>query len=466
MQSYDTLVIGAGMSGLAAGIRIAQSGKRVAVLERHYLWGGLNSFYKRGGRRFDTGLHALTNFAPRGTSGSPLLRVLRALRIPYDALELGEQSYSETVFRVRGEFVRLRYSNDLALMRAEIARLFPNEVAGFDRLLAALPSYADAWDAANDVGARAKVREFIRDALLAEMLLVAPFYYGSASEHDLAWGDFAILFRSIHVEGMARPAGGIKRLLDLLVARLREAGGELRMQSGVREIVVENSTARGVVLDDGEQLACEHLLSSAGLVETRALCGTPVNQRDFGRISLVESLSLLEREPRELGHAATITFFNEGERFDYAQPAELVDLHSGVICAPSNYASTSLPADKLMRVTALANHERWRALDDSEYAASKERAVDAMLESATRFVPDFRPHTLERESFTPRTIERYTGHRGGAVYGSANKRRDGSIGVAGLHLIGADQGLVGVVGALLSGVNVANQSVLLASAPR
>ena len=466
MQSYDALVIGAGMSGLAAGIRIAQAGKRVAVLERHYLWGGLNSFYKRGGRRFDTGLHALTNFAPRGASGAPLLRVLRALRIPYDALELGEQSFSETVFRVDGELVRLRYSNDLALMRAEVARSFPSETDGFERLLAALPSYAEAWDAANGSSARERVREFIRDPLLAEMLLVAPFYYGSASEHDLAWGDFAILFRSIHVEGMARPAGGIKRLLDLLVARLREAGGELRMHSGVRAIVVEDGAARGVVLDDGEQLACEHLLSSAGLVETRTLCGMPANQADFGRISLVESLSLLDRAPRELGHAATITFFNEGERFDYAQPADLLGLKGGVICAPSNYASSSVAADPLMRVTALANHARWRALDEAAYAEHKERAVDALLEVATRFVPDFRPRTLERESFTPRTIERYTGHCGGAVYGSANKRHDGSIGVAGLHLIGADQGLVGVVGALLSGVNVANHSVLLAGSPR
>ena len=79
---YDALIIGAGMSGLGAGIRLAQAGKRVLILERHYLWGGLNSFYKRGGRRFDTGLHALTNYVPRGTAGAPLTRILRQLRIP------------------------------------------------------------------------------------------------------------------------------------------------------------------------------------------------------------------------------------------------------------------------------------------------------------------------------------------------------------------------------------------------
>ena len=64
---YDTIIIGAGMSGLAAGIRLAHFGKRVCILERHSAIGGLNSFYRQRGRTYDVGLHALTNYAPKGT---------------------------------------------------------------------------------------------------------------------------------------------------------------------------------------------------------------------------------------------------------------------------------------------------------------------------------------------------------------------------------------------------------------
>src|SRR5882762_4216349 len=71
---YDTLIIGAGMSGLAAGIRLAYYDQRVCILERHSTIGGLNSFYRLRGRDYDVGLHALTNFTPKGTKTGPLGR--------------------------------------------------------------------------------------------------------------------------------------------------------------------------------------------------------------------------------------------------------------------------------------------------------------------------------------------------------------------------------------------------------
>ena len=72
---YDTIIIGAGMSGLAAGIRLAYYDQKVCVLERHYTIGGLNSFYRLRGRDYDVGLHAVTNFTPKGARKGPLARL-------------------------------------------------------------------------------------------------------------------------------------------------------------------------------------------------------------------------------------------------------------------------------------------------------------------------------------------------------------------------------------------------------
>lgn len=457
---YDALVIGAGMSGLAAGIRLAQMGKRTAVLERHYLWGGLNSFYKRRGRRLDTGLHAFTNYVPRGASGAPLTRLLRQLRIPYDAFRLAPQGWSRVVFRVGGELIELRFSNDPELLRSEVARVFPSEREGFDRLVAALPSYSDDSPEGFAASARAKLREFLREPLMIEMLMAGPSYYGSPTERDLSWNDYGVLFRSIHVEGMARPEEGVKRVLDVLRERLTAEGGELRTRSGVRRIVVEHGAVRGVVLDDGEELECASVFSSAGRVETRELCGEEADAADIGRLSFVETTTVLDREPRELGFEATITFFNDGERFEYARPDELIDVRSGVMTVPNNYRTREPLPEGMVRATVLANYDEWRALTPEQYAERKAQAYDQVQATVARFGHDPRPYATWSDAFTPLTVERFTGKRGGAVYGSPRKSRDGASGTAGLHLIGTDQGLVGIVGALLSGILVANRALL------
>ena len=118
---YDTIIIGAGMSGLAAGIRLAYYDQRVCILERHYTIGGLNSFYRLRGRDYDVGLHALTNVTPKGTKTGPLARLLRQLRLRWDDFAIAPQLGSEIAF----PGVRLRFDNNDRTLRDEVAWAFP-----------------------------------------------------------------------------------------------------------------------------------------------------------------------------------------------------------------------------------------------------------------------------------------------------------------------------------------------------
>ncbi|HUR27782.1 MAG TPA: NAD(P)/FAD-dependent oxidoreductase [Planctomycetota bacterium] len=468
-MGHDTLIIGAGMSGLAAGIRLAQFDRRVLIVERHSLWGGLNSFYKLKGRMFDSGLHALTNFAKKGTPHVPLTRILRQLRIGYDELELGQQSGSRIWFDGRS----LAFTNDAEVFLAEVAREFPGEIDGLRRMIAELPGYSAPPDPRPERSARRELARWIRDPELVEILMLPTCIYGSAREDDLDWDQFAILFRAIFLEGFSRPEGGIKALLDLLVRRYKSAGGVLRMNSGVERILVRDGAAIGVVLDSGEELFAERVFSSAGHAETARLLPHAARASDraspaVGRLSFLESIAVLDAEPRALGLDTTIGFFNHGKRVHYRGPETAVDVRSGVVCSPNNFARKTPLSDGFVRVTALADHAVWSTLPEAEYRERKEQAADAMFASAARAFPGLEAcvaHTLFRDTFTPRTIEHYTGHLGGAVYGAPQKRRDGSTGIARLSLIGTDQGMLGIVGALLSGITVANQHALMEAAP-
>lgn len=456
---YDTLIIGAGMSGLAAGIRLAYYDQRVCILERHNTIGGLNSFYRLHGRDYDVGLHAVTNFTPKGTKTGPLAKLLRQLRFRWDDFAISPQLGSEIAF----PGVRLRFDNDPETLRQEISWAFPQQIDNFDRLSREIVSYDDLSDEHMNQSAREVVGEIITDPLLVEMIMCPLMYYGSARENDMDWGQFSIMFRSIFLEGLGRPAAGVRLILKHLVRKFRALGGELKLRSGVKRLVVENDRVVRVILDNDEELEARNIVSSAGWCETMRLCddGQPVvASRVPGQLSFCETIATLDRAPSDLGHDRTITFFNDHDKFVWQKPDELCDVRSGVICSPNNFAYDSPLDDSTMRITALANFDRWRELDEPTYRVEKLRWYDRIAESAVRFVPDYRGRVVATDMFTPTTIVRYTGHDNGAVYGAPEKQLDGRTHLENLFVCGTDQGFVGIIGSLTSGIAMANQHCL------
>ena len=232
---YDTLIIGAGMSGLAAGIRLAHFGQRVCILERHSAIGGLNSFYRQRGRTFDVGLHAVTNYTPKGARTGPLARLLRQLRLAWDEWALAPQIGSAIVF----PGTTLRFSNDFELLESEVQRHFPRQVDNFRRLVAQLHDYDQFGQSGASRSAREVVAGIIDEPLLVEMIFCPILYYGGAAEHDIDFDQFSILFRSIFLEGLPGRWPESSGMLKMLVRRFKEHGGELRLRAAVEKIVVE-----------------------------------------------------------------------------------------------------------------------------------------------------------------------------------------------------------------------------------
>jgi phytoene dehydrogenase-like protein len=468
---YDVAIIGAGMSGLAAGIRLAHFGKKVCIFERHNAVGGLNSFYSLAGRKYDVGLHAMTNYVRPGVKGTPLTKLLRQLRIERDEFALCEQKQSRVAFGPRGE-VSLRFTNDFAVLEAEVASHFPAQVDGFRALVTAVKAYDDVALDAAPVSAREIVRRHVTDPLLEDMLFCPVMYYGSAQERDMEFGQFVIMFKALFLEGFARPLEGVRLILRVLLEKYRTAGGERRMKCGVQRIVTREGRAAALVLDTGEEITADHVISSIGAPETDRLVHpghrTEGTGQQPGRLSFIETITVLDRPPAALGWSDdTIVFFNDSPRFDYARPDDQVDPRSGVICFPNNFA---YPAgaqldEGFLRITCLANYDRWATLPDATYRADKQRWFATAQRSARRFLPAVADDVLARatvttDMFTPRTITKFTGHLQGAIYGATTKNRPGRTALSNLYLCGTDQGFLGIVGAMLSGISMANYHIL------
>jgi len=457
MAAYQLLIIGGGWSGSAAGLRAARFGLKTLIIEQHGLPGGLNSFYLRQGHLLETGLHAMTNCAPPGAKRAPLNRLLRQLHLSRKQFDFHEQIGSEIRFAGRS----LLFTNDPAVLEAEIGRAFPEAIDRFRQLKQTIAAY-DPFAVAPWRSSRQFLAEHLRQPELADMLLLPLMVYGNAEEEDMDLGQFVIMFRAVFEEGFFRPGGTMREFLDLLVQQYRAFGGELRYRCPVEEIVVEDGRVTGVRLEAGEVLTGETVLSTAGIPETMRLSGWEgERERYVGRMSFMETISLIpQSQAASLTRDRTIVFYHNGPRLRYRRPEDYLDTSWGVICFPEHFSGLE-PAELFqIRVTNAASYPLWKALPAEVYGPVKQQWTEAATIASEEIIGNYRPSIVYQDSFTPVTIERYTRKAEGAVYGSGVKIKDGTTPWPNLFVAGTDQGYLGIVGAMLSGITIVNQHIL------
>ncbi len=115
-----------------------------------------------------------------------------------------------------------------------------------------------------------------------------------------------------------------------------------------------------------------------------------------------------------------------------------------------------------VRTTQLANYQNWLSIskDAGIYEGMKHEHTQESCRQVEPIVGSFSDHIVFSDCFTPLTVERFTGKHGGAIYGSPRKVSDGIIGYDNLVLAGTDQGFLGIVGSMLSGVSMVNRHIL------
>ncbi len=448
------------MSGLAAGIRLAMFDKRVVILEKHSISGGLNSYYQRknsdagGIRQFDVGLHALTNFIKKGEKGKPFSKLLKQLRLSYDDFKLHPQTYSKIQFPQTA----LKFSNEFELLETEVREKFPRDFDHFLKLVEEVKTFNELSLDLGYSSSREVLRKFLKDELLIEMILCPLLIYGSAWEDDMDFAQFVIMFKSLYFEGFSRPEGGVRTIIGLLLKKFEDAGGEIRFRSPVEEILVNEKKEVIGVRTDKEELHAKIILSSMGYPETVKVTPalkTLINP-GTGHMTFLESIFVFNKKIPLTQNDSTIIFYNNAPTYSYRRAQNFFDATSAVVCFPDNYETQNLNGEGTVRVTYMANYPQWKELSREAYLEMKEKVGMSALNLVKSITPNFEGDLIFKDIFSPTTIERYTWHLNGTVYGSVDKTRDGRTPLKNLFIIGTDQGFLGIVGSILSGISMAN----------
>ncbi len=453
------LIIGGGLSGLAAAIRLSHYCQDVLLLEQHSRIGGLNSYYYRNKHVLETGLHAITNYAPPEEKRAPINKLFRQLKIKRSSIKLHQQLKSEIIF---SKHASLLFSNDEDLLISQIEEVFPESSSRFINLVEEIKVH-NPFLPTKFTSTKKVLETKLQNPLLVEMLLCPLCYYGSSIENDMDYNQFVIMFKSIFLEGMFRPEGSMKDFLDTLRYHFERNGGKLMTGKKVTKILCTGKTVHGVELADGEIIETDHILSTIGYEETLELLDAPSPANAMGRLGFIESIFLVPaNSATNLPKDKTILFFNTQEHFHYQRPSEPVDFTSGVLCFPQNFVKAEQKDTTEIRVTHLANYHQWNNAYQSRenYKEMKNISSEKSVAVAEKIIGNFSHNIVYKDTFTPVTIKRYTSKKEGAIYGNPLKIKDGDIGYQNLFLAGTDQGFLGIIGSMLSGVSIANQHFL------
>ncbi len=458
LEEADDVILGAGFSGLSAALRLAQFGRKVVVLEKHTLPGGLNSYYYRPGKYvYDSGLHVLTNRCPVSRRwGMPF--VYRQLGLSAEQLPLHAPT-APSLVRLGDCSLETPVEGEALLEK--IAADYPAQSDGW-RALWALLRQDQLEPALAATPAREVLERYLGDAQLIDLLRLPVFLYGGYSAGDISFLIFRNIFRSLFIEGVGHP-GSIKPWLDSLVSALKAAGGEVFYRAPVVAIEHQDGAVQAVRLESGQRIRAGNVVSSIGWAETRRLLESAPDDAPTAQtacISAVETTFCLSREEAAQACPHPMVFFHADERFDWDPAAHPFQSYS-ISCA-AHFDFPEEPEYCFFKIAAYLGGEGWLGLDEDTYSEKKE-AARARLEAELReklpgllHIPD----DAVNETMTPRTVHRYTSHVDGAIYGGADKSFSGETRHRNLFLVGNDQGGIGVVGALISGIVVANLKIL------
>lgn len=456
-DEYDVIVIGSGLGGLTGANCLAKAGHRVLLLEHHYQFGGLATWFTRkGGHIFDISLHGF----PSGMIKS--CRKYWTREIADSIVPLRDIRFVNPEMDVRTTFTREDYTGILV----EQFGLERERVEAFYAHLAGMNFYDPNTETTGQMFDR-----FFPGRPDVQRLLMEPIAYANGSTLDDPAITYGIVFTNFMGAGVFTFRGGSDLLIEKMAAELRRNGVELCKKVLVERILIENGPggprAAGIVARGGRIIRARAVLSNANLMNTLfRLVGEehlPAAFAAEARAVRINSSSCQVyfgiRKGETLPHIGDLVFTSQSPHFD---SRELTDLHTTSRTFSLYYPDTRPGSDRYTVVASInARHEDWRAMSEEEYAREKRRLIDESLAALERYIPDVRPKIDWFEAATPRTIERYTTHWAGTSFGTKFEGLKVSLGlpevIAGLYHAGS-------VGIIMSGwLGTINYGVITAN---
>ena len=426
-DSYDAVIIGAGIGGLICANLLAREGLRVLLTEQHYMVGGYCSTFRRKGYTFDAATHFYPLLGNPATITGKLLVDIGVTNgwvkmDPVDHFHFPDGSS----FAVSANF-------DIYLARLKSD--FPEEAQALDKFFAlvrevymfGLLSYfrwrdSDRLKPWAHMTVREALDRHFRNPKLKLLLAADCGHWGSPPCRTSFV--FDSMLRLSYFLGNYYPRGGSQAFADELALRFEERGGQILMGANVRRVLVRNSAAIGVEVEIGpahtrsvRRINAGVVVSNADLLATleRLLEPRHVDPQKLASIRKLRPTHPcflthigLQNMPTEVLQAAT------GYHWD-SWDSDQVATRAFKIFVPTLYEPAMAPPGCHIVIVQKLTDIDYDTIAD--WPAHKAAVENYIMRNLERVMPGFSEKVVVKLSASARTSHQFTVNHHGAMLG-------------------------------------------------
>ncbi len=303
MPARKIIVIGSGFGGLGTAVRLQTKGYQVELVEARDKLGGRAYVYEQDGFKFDAGPTVITApfmiddlFAGAGKRTADYVKI-----VPVDPF-----------YRIEFHDGRsFEYGGDEAETERRVAAFSPGDVDGYKAMIRATKAifakgflelsdrpflnFTDMIKVAPDLIRLQSyktvyqfVSAYIQDDLLRRVFSFHPLLVGGNPFQTTSI--YALIHHLEREWGVHYSMGGTGALVQALGKLFQELGGQVRLNAPVKQILTKDGAASGVMLENGEQLLSDAVVSNADIANTYRLM-LPAEQRKRNSNRHLEKMS-------------------------------------------------------------------------------------------------------------------------------------------------------------------------------
>jgi phytoene dehydrogenase-like protein len=497
MESFDFVILGAGLGGLSAAACLTRQGYKVIVLEKHYLAGGCCHTFDYGEYSFCADVHYISQCDSDKTIGQFLNYIER--NVPFNSLDpdcIDRVITPEADFKIplgwenlRSRLIKEcpdqtnainRYCDEIKQLHQEIHSLV-REVHWYNRNWSdwlKLPKYWNLFskrnwtlqDLYNHVGLSPKLQ-----AVLA----------GQSGDYALPPEEIALLTHTSLVwdysEGAYYPTHHFKHFVDTITEAITAGGGVVQLSTPVEHIQVSERKIQTVIANGKNYNAKIAYISDLDPKLTVQLMhdGDVLSQREYQRLTGYEYsasafniyLGLDNRfQPENYGIGNwNIWYYPTGDLNKEYQKQLQGDMSQPWIFLSCPTMKSSSPGmgpegHHVLEIATVCPYEPFLHLhktDDKAYKAKKREVYQQIMTSVRDLIPDVDKYARMKVYGTPTTSEFYLGQPQGNIYGAklipkqvGLKRLGYVTELPNLYMVGASAGYPSVPGVIGNGMDV------------